>query len=146
MKTQFPDSEDGEMLKMLAEHGVIEARITFSGGGDSGAIDGYYVDHISGKIDEAKLDSFKLSNGQDMQSALESIADDLLARTGQDWYNNEGGGGTIYLTPGTGRIYVAMYQNVTSTEDIPVDFSVDVTCDGNVVERGIPQDCEHVYE
>lgn len=146
MKTQFPDCEDGQMLKLLAEHGVIEARITFSGGGDSGAIDGYYVDHISGKLDESKLNSIRLSNGHTLHDHLEHIGDELLQRTGQDWYNNDGGGGTIYITPGTGRIYVAMYVNISQTEDCPVDFSVEVTCDGNPVERGDEPECGQAYE
>jgi hypothetical protein len=76
-----------EILRALMSAGVKVVTIEFAGSGDSGSIDSIDVDFH----DDAKQPSLS----DDLEKLLEDFTYDYLAGTGVDWYNNEGGQGSI---------------------------------------------------
>jgi hypothetical protein len=138
------DIEDIDMLRILASFGVIRASVEFSGGGDSGEMGEVTVE---GLVDAEKVPApaefqadLKGMCGShrynyttqktepievyDIKHLLEAFAYNVVERTGVDWCNNEGGGGTLYIEPGTGKIDLEMYYNVTEQVDCGHDYSI----------------------
>lgn len=128
---QFFDSKD-EMIALTAQLkmlGVIQVDIHFQGGGDSGEI--YSVDLMNGKDGVPMPDGMvawtkQVYGGQQPQTkqvtvrdALEDIGYRVLDATGMDWYNNDGGQGTVHidLDGELPSVHVDMGINYTQTED-----------------------------
>jgi hypothetical protein len=149
MSFDADDISDEDMLRTLASFGVIRATIEFSGGGDSGEMG--EVD-VEGLVDPEKVPApegfterlkrvcgthhYNYTTRQSEQITvynikhlLEAYAYDVVERTGVDWCNNEGGGGTLTIVPGIGTIDLEMYYNVTEQVDCGQDFSITVPWD-----------------
>lgn len=98
------DPETLQLFALANKCGVTRAEIDFSGSGDSGDVNDttmyrgeeYVKDHNE---DEKKLDS--LLN--------EYFHDQLSDRIGWDWYNNEGGGGSVTIDFVSGQIEISGY-------------------------------------
>ena len=105
---------DGVLLK-LQDYGIRYVVTEYSGGGDSGAIDtiSFYNDHadmyvnveddeynIPSDVEAAALDTDEYSM---LKNTIEDICYKILERGDlNDWYNNDGGSGTIILDTNTG--------------------------------------------
>jgi hypothetical protein len=137
-REKFFDSKE-EMIALTAQMkmlGVKEVSISFQGGGDSGeiySIDTYNMNNESIPIPDDMVswtkqvygDQEKTQSNISIDKVLDDIGYRVLDATGMDWYNNEGGQGTvhIYFDDELPRIEVGMEINVTHTEDH--DFTYD---------------------
>jgi hypothetical protein len=137
-REKFFDSKE-EMIALTAQMkmlGVKEVSISFQGGGDSGeiySIDTYNMNNESIPIPDDMVSWTKRVYGEQVKTqsniSIDKVLDDIgyrvLDATGMDWYNNEGGQGTvhIYFDEELPRIEVNMEINVTNTEDH--DFTYD---------------------
>ena len=74
----------------LADKGIYKVEVEFSGSGDSGDIDEYrYLDKDNNEI-------YKIDD--DSSDFIQTLAEDIINNHyGYDWYNNEGGRGTLYI-------------------------------------------------
>jgi hypothetical protein len=125
---------------VLRRFGITQLRVTFSGAGDSGSIDDWDVEGAVGTFDaldkiivtealesvryvqDGVEDVWRISNGVD--PTLNEWIDKWVnahavddSYVGFDWYNNDGGGGTITFFPFEGRYEVDGYYNVTEMVD-----------------------------
>ena len=94
----------------------------FSGSGDNGSIDevlGYNIwkpteDHIQDIIEDGSISG--LYKGIDLPSHLMGDIEQLFYHTIlneiEDWYNNEGGAGTLLLDVATGKVYTKCAYNI----------------------------------
>lgn len=115
-------------LKML---GVATVGIVFSGAGDSGEVEAVYLHNANDEVVDMQTDMVawtKQVYGEQkpetkqvmLRDALEDIGYRVLDETGMDWYNNDGGQGTVYLKVDSGEVFtvrVDMEINITQTED-----------------------------
>lgn len=128
-----------EHLKQL---GITTVTIRFSGGGDSGQVDDIQydpplkeADKITFQIEkkshfyDADLEEFIPQTSQvtvNLEEALDQFAMEWAESTGVDWYNNEGGCGSVTIdltqTPPTftGEIdqYVVHIESAAYEEDV----------------------------
>lgn len=119
------DEITGYLLK-LADRGITGIKVSYDGSGDSGAIDG-----IRGYTDEnitlAELDDKSIWSLQDnsidlsKDSILEAYLYDYLLEDIEDWYNNEGGYGTVCILVPSGEYNIE--NNVRVTNSIQYDHS-----------------------
>lgn len=86
-----------ELTQKLLTANIGGVKIEFSGSGDSGSIDLIEVEFMDGSILEPTKDARRnWEFAEDsLHKELESFAYDYLETTDVDWYNNEGGQGTI---------------------------------------------------
>jgi hypothetical protein len=116
-------SEENVMLIMsrLTEHGIKALKITYDGSGDSGSIDNICYTTKECKTQEDVDDNIPDSwdkechishINSELASTLEDLFYDLLA-TVEDWYNNDGGFGIIYLFCLTGEYLIV--NNIRET-------------------------------
>jgi hypothetical protein len=100
-------SEENVMLIMsrLTEHNIKALKITYDGSGDSGAIDNICYttkecktqEDIDENISDVRDATCHVSSiNTELNSSLEDFFYELL-ETVEDWYNDDGGFGTIYL-------------------------------------------------
>jgi hypothetical protein len=137
MSDKFFDSKE-EMVALTAQvklMGVKQVHISFQGGGDSGEI--YSID-MYGQSDEVIPmsddvvswtkqvygDMEKVQKPVTLDKALDDIGLRILDATGMDWYNNEGGQGTVTLhfDGELPRVEVDMGINVTNVEDHTFEY------------------------
>ena len=120
------DSSAAEMFLLAVKLGVPSAKITFSGGGDSGDFDDADLIDIHHKIrDETQPDTYvyidnpKWTQDHDTLTQLvKDVAEKWVEGTGADWYNNDGGGGEVSFDFKTGEVSGSLYQNVTEQETV----------------------------
>lgn len=74
---------------VLRDMGIIEVKIEYSGGGDSGQIDGIIFITKDGAHHEDEIPS-------EVKQKIENYSYYLLDDV-EDWYNNDGGWGEIYI-------------------------------------------------
>lgn len=146
-KNPFPDPERKKLLMTLLKvMGGHKVEVSFSGGGDSGSIEGVFLMDSDGneiKIDGAEFEWHEYSSSFDneakgwnyttaykvmpLSDILTQICDDCLETTNLDWYNNEGGQGSLEIDlktdPPTINLNVGI--NYTHTDDHNYDFSQD---------------------
>lgn len=121
-------------LIKLDDMGVRYVIATYTGGGDSGQIDDYYVyyhEHISRDEDEIDIVYDKFSNWRNDKITCtseipESIKDYFyeLLDCVEDWYNNDGGHGTVILNVTTGKSKVFNHIHITTTESYEHNFQL----------------------
>ena len=101
-----------ELLELLKAKGIVSFTATYSGGGDSGS-----CDDIS--FQDANGDS---SDGE-VRSALAEFAETAAGTVSLDWYNNEGGGGTLEWSAdaGEGDETPVATSSFYSNESVEVD-------------------------
>ena len=146
MSKVFPNKEQKKLLltllKVLGGHKV---EVSFSGGGDSGSIDGVFLMDANGNQinldgatmewhetkstlnDETKRWSTQTTPVPDMPLAdiLTQITDNALEESGLDWYNNDGGQGefTIDLSTDPPTINLSVGVHYTQTDYHDFDYT-----------------------
>ena len=113
------------LLLKLADLGVTGIKIIYSGGGDSGAIDDiiYTTEEVTFLEDLENLDHYSenVLNLRDLSTSLYSDIEDFahskLFDNIEDWWNNEGGYGTILIAIPSGNYKINNSIYITETED-----------------------------
>lgn len=105
------EQELTQTLIQLADLGVTGIRINYEGGGDSGCIeDIMYTDKEGVSIEEVQnlpwaSKNLKLLNNE-LAINIENFATDTILDTIEDWWNNEGGNGTLAILVPSGEYIV----------------------------------------
>lgn len=105
------EQELTQTLIQLADLGVTGIRINYEGGGDSGCIeDIMYTDKegISlGEVQSLPWDSKNLRDlNNELANNIENFTTDTILDTIEDWWNNEGGSGTLSILVPSGEYNV----------------------------------------
>ena len=105
------EQELTQTLIQLADLGVTGIRINYEGGGYSGCIeDIYYTDKEGVLLDEVQnlpwdsKDLRKLSS--EFSTNIENFTIDTILDDIEDWWNNEGGNGTLAILVPSGEYIV----------------------------------------
>ena len=112
------------LLLQLADLGVTGIKIIYSGGGDSGAIDDiiYTTEEVTFLEDLENLDQYgeNVLNLRDLSTSLYSDIEDFatskLLDNIEDWWNNEGGYGTVLIAIPSGNYKINNNIYFTETE------------------------------
>ena len=112
------------LLLQLADLGVTGIKIIYSGGGDSGAIDEiiYTTEEVTFLEDLENLDQYSENVlnlrdlGESFYSNMEDFATSQLLDNVEDWWNNEGGHGTVLITIPSGNYTINNNIYFTETE------------------------------
>ena len=112
------------LLLQLADLGVTGIKIIYSGGGDSGAIDDiiYTTEKVTNIEDLENLDQYSenVLNLRDLSTSLYSDIEDFatskLLDNIEDWWNNEGGYGTVLIAIPSGNYKINNNIYFTETE------------------------------
>ena len=119
------------LLLQLADRGVTGIKIYYAGGGDSGAIeDVVYTTEILDKDEESALEfiseipTYGLEKAPDLKdldsgacSDISDFAEEAILNDVEDWWNNEGGHGTMSIMVPSGKYKVNNTIYITETED-----------------------------
>lgn len=110
------------LLFNLAAQGYHWIRIKYSGGGDEGCVDEVELipaGHITIEDGEVKDDDdYDVAElCEEMEERVKNLVTDKLLQGADDWYNNEGGGGTMYISTLDASYHGDHYYNVTETVD-----------------------------
>jgi len=133
------------LLKVMGGHKV---EVSFSGGGDDGSIESAVLLDSEGKEISLKNTEFewetehsnyeRKENSEEgewvktseikampVDDILVKICEDCLGSTGMDWYNNEGGQGSLEIDLNTDPASVVLNIGInhTHTEDYAFDFN-----------------------
>lgn len=132
------------LLTQLRTLGVKSVEVTFSGGGDSGSIDdvnAYDNDMKDVNLTAHHLDWPEESSIHDpntntwitevkvvtipLDEVLKRVTNDALAESGLDWYNNDGGQGSLLIdfNHSPPEISLDVGINYTSVEDHTIDLN-----------------------
>jgi hypothetical protein len=125
------------LLLQLADLGVTGIKIIYSGGGDSGAIDEiiYTTQEITFLEDLDDLDPYSKNvlNLRDLSTSFYSDIEDFasikLLDTIEDWWNNEGGHGTVLIAIPSG--------NYTINNNIYISNTEEFTHNGNLINQSL---------
>ena len=125
------------LLLQLADLGVTGIKIIYSGGGDSGAIDDiiYTTEEVTNLEDLENLDQYSenVLNLKDLSTSLYSDIEDFahskLLDSIEDWWNNEGGYGTILIAIPSGNYTINNNIYFTNTETY--------NHDGNLINQSL---------
>ena len=112
------------LLLQLADLGVTGIKIIYSGGGDSGAIDDiiYTTEEVTNLEDLDDLDPYSVNvlNLRDLSTSfysnIEDFATSKLLDEIEDWWNNEGGHGTVLIAIPSGDYTINNNIYFTETE------------------------------
>ena len=112
------------LLLQLADLGVTGIKVMYSGGGDSGAIDEiiYTTEKVTNFEDLDDLDQYSenVLNLRDLSTSLYSDIEDFatskLLDNIEDWWNNEGGYGTVLIAIPSGNYKINNNIYFTETE------------------------------
>ena len=113
------------LLLQLADLGVTGIKVIYSGGGDSGAIDEiiYTTEEITFLEDLENLDQYSenVLNLRDLSTSLYSNIEDFatsqILDNIEDWWNNEGGYGTVLITIPSGNYTINNSIYISDTEE-----------------------------
>jgi glycerophosphoryl diester phosphodiesterase len=113
------------LLLQLADLGVTGIKIIYSGGGDSGAIDDiiYTTEEVTNLEDLDDLDPYSLNvlNLRDLSTSfysnIEDFATSKLLDEIEDWWNNEGGYGTVLIAIPSGDYTINNNIYISNTEE-----------------------------
>ena len=112
------------LLLQLADLGVTGIKIIYSGGGDSGAIDEiiYTTEEVTFLEDLENLDQYSenVLNLRDLSTSfysdIEDFATSKILDNIEDWWNNEGGYGTVLIAIPSGNYKINNNIYFTETE------------------------------
>jgi len=111
------------LLLQLADLGVTGIKVMYSGGGDSGAIDNiiYTRAEVSLEdLDDLEAYSENVLNLKDLSTSfysdIEDFATSKLLDNIEDWWNNEGGYGTVLIAIPSGNYKINNNIYFTETE------------------------------
>ena len=105
------EQELTQTLIQLADLGVTGIRINYEGGGDSGCIeDIMYTDKKGVLLEEVQNLPWDSKNLKELNNELainiENFVTDTILDTIEDWWNNEGGSGTMSILVPSGEYNV----------------------------------------
>lgn len=105
------EQELTQTLIQLADLGVTGIRINYEGGGDSGCIeDIMYTDKEGVSLWEVQNLPWDSKNLKELNNELainiENFTTDTILDTIEDWWNNEGGSGTLAILVPSGEYNV----------------------------------------
>jgi hypothetical protein len=117
------------LLIQLADLGVTGIQIYYEGSGDSGCIDEvlYTTDKLPENLEDA-FDKIRSLNSWDeeskylrnldsgLSSDIESFAEEKILDSIEDWWNNEGGYGTMCILVPSGKYDVMNNVRITEIE------------------------------
>jgi hypothetical protein len=117
------------LLIQLADLGVTGIQIYYEGSGDSGCIDEvlYTTDKLPENLEDA-FDKIRSLNSWDeeskylrnldsgLSSDIESFAEEKILDSIEDWWNNEGGYGTMCILVPSGKYDVMNNIRITEIE------------------------------
>ena len=111
-----------QTLIQLADLGVTGIRINYEGGGDSGCIEGMlYTEEKDVSIEDVQnlpWDSKNLNNlSSELASNIENFAHAQILDDIEDWWNNEGGSGTLAILVPSGEYNVQNNIRVINYEE-----------------------------
>jgi hypothetical protein len=111
------------LFASLVEKGIAVVEIEFDGSGDSGSIEEdnprFYQ---AGNDGELTLIADKNLISKNIQQQLVNLGYHILDRYyGYDWYNNDGGYGTIYLNVNEKKWNIKGYQRFTDSREANED-------------------------
>ena len=113
------------LLLQLADLGVTGIKIFYSGGGDSGYIDDiiYTTEEVTFLEDLDDLDPYSenVLNLRDLSTSfysnIEDFATSKLLDEIEDWWNNEGGHGTVLIAIPSGDYTINNNIYISNTEE-----------------------------
>ena len=125
------------LLLQLADLGVTGIKIIYSGGGDSGAIDDiiYTTEEVTFLEDLDDLDPYSenVLNLRDLSTSLYSDIEDFatskLLDEIEDWWNNEGGHGTVLIAIPSGDYNINNHIYISNTKEY--------NHDGNLINQSL---------
>ena len=111
------------LFTKLQELNITSVSIPFDGSGDSGCIDLTEIKFYDQNNDELELES---TVENDLISYAESLGDHILERHyDYDWYNNDGGYGTINIDIANKTWNIEGYTRITDVEEAHEEGSID---------------------
>ena len=124
-QNNMTENEMTGLLLQLADLGVTGIKVIYSGGGDSGAIDEiiYTTEKVTCLEDLDDLDPYSenVLNLRDLSTSfysnMEDFATSQLLDNVEDWWNNEGGHGTVLITIPSGNYTINNNIYITETEE-----------------------------
>ena len=119
------DAKAAEMFLLAVKLGIPSAEATFQGYGDSGQFDDPTLEDFPRHIRDETKDNWsyipnpKWTPDHDrLKEMVKEAAKEWVDGTGEDWYNNDGGGGSVSFDFKTGEVSGHVYQNVTSQNTV----------------------------
>lgn len=112
-----------EVLTQLKNQGYIGVSISFDGAGDEGSITGAKAFTEDFILDEMYYTDF-WQYEPEITEDLRDLGYDILSDSGYDWYNNDGGYGSIHISLLTGEVNLDIRIRVTDTEDYLITSEV----------------------
>lgn len=136
-QNNMTENEMTGLLLQLADRGVTGIKIIYSGGGDSGAIDDiiYTTEEVTFLEDLENLDQYSenVLNLRDLSTSfysdIEDFATSQLLDNIEDWWNNEGGFGTVLISIPSGHYKINNNIYFTETETY--------NHDGNLIDQSL---------
>jgi hypothetical protein len=119
------------LLLQLADRGVTGIKIYYAGGGDSGAIeDVVYTTEVLDKDEDkafefiSELSTYGLEKSEtlvsldsSLNSDISDFAEEAILNDLEDWWNDEGGHGTMSIMVPSGKYKITNTIYITETED-----------------------------
>lgn len=111
------------ILFNLSAQGFEWVLIRYCGGGDSGAVDEIELVPTGaltiedGDVDWVQEEYEKVEIESELKNLIENVAYKEVLNSADDWWNNEGGGGTLYINTMDATYHGDHYINVTETID-----------------------------
>jgi hypothetical protein len=119
------ETELTAVLIRLADAGVTGVKIIYDGAGDSGSIESVVYtaepcetpEDIDDTVDGYHYESNLANIDMNAADALSNFADSVLLNEIEDWWNNEGGYGTLCIMVPSGKYIINNHIRITDTED-----------------------------
>lgn len=119
------------VLPILEQHNIDSVTVTFSGSGDSGAIDDvYYAPQIAASLRTIPVEQITVNRVYDgewrtttatetvsLDQAIMNITDTYLAETDVNWYDNDGGYGELEIDVAARSVRLDVNVNYTQSEN-----------------------------
>ena len=122
-----------EFMLELSGMGITGILIRYDGSGDSGQIEEIQyctepIDAVEDVEDNVHYESPELSAlSSDLKSRIEDFTSDKLLENIEDWYNNEGGFGTVSIMVPSGQYSIDNNIRIIEHENY--------TYEGNLIEK-----------
>jgi hypothetical protein len=114
-----------EVLTQLKNEGYTGVSISFDGAGDSGSITGAKAFTFTGDfILEDRYHEDFWQYEPEITEDLKNLGYEILSESGYDWYNNDGGYGSIHISLLTGEINLDIKIRISETEDYLITSEV----------------------
>jgi hypothetical protein len=119
------ETELTAVLIRLADAGVTGVKIVYDGAGDSGSIESVVYtaepcetpEDIDDKVDGYHYESNLANIDMNAADALSNFAENVLLDEIEDWWNDEGGYGTLCIMVPSGKYIINNHIRITDTED-----------------------------